>query len=209
MQNQKEDKSEQEKQQRIANFAAQRQRLMAQGYKEHIETISIAKAGAMALVTAGPIGLVLIVLYILFHQGGSFEFSFIKVLLFFIVFLICIPLHEFLHGFTWHFFCKEKWKSIHFGIIKEYLTPYCHCQEPLRFGAYLLGALMPLFVLGIGLSVAGIVLSHIGGFLLGIFNVLAAGGDSTVVWMMRKYKNCLFLDHPAECGFAAFCNKKI
>lgn len=209
MQNPKENRTEREKKRRIANFEAQREQLVGQGYEEHVETISIAKANAMALVTAGPIALFFITLYILLHQQGGIRFSLIGILLFFIAFLLCIPLHEFLHGFIWHFFCKGKWKSIHFGIIKEYLTPYCHCQEPLRFGAYLLGALMPLFVLGIGLSVAGIMLSHLGVLALGIFNVLAAGGDTTLVWLMRQYKGCLFLDHPTECGFAAFCDKKM
>jgi len=43
---------------------------------------------------------------------------------------------------------------------------------------------------------------------LGLFNILAAGGDTTIACMLLRYlkydKCCYILDHPTDCGFVAF-----
>lgn len=200
----KRNKSETEKQKRIENFNIRRETMAEQGYSYDICTISIIRANLMAFVTAGPFALLAAVFYRNRWGGIEFEYNFSGYLLFLLLIIISIPLHEFLHGFTWHFFCKDKWKSIHFGIIVEMATPYCHCKEPLSYKAYILGSLMPFFILGIGVTLPGILVHNELFFAVGIINILSAGGDTTIVGMSFKYHGGMLLDHPTECGFAAF-----
>ena len=113
-----------------------------------------------------------------------------------------IVVHELLHGITWAYYAKDGWKSISFGVKWKWLAPYCHCSEPLCKRAYLIGALMPLLVLGL---IPAIISLFIGDVLLWIFGVVfisAAIGDIWVAWLLRKEDSgSLFLDHPSEAGF--------
>lgn len=112
-----------------------------------------------------------------------------------------IVVHELVHGITWALFAKSGWKSISFGVIWKMLTPYCHCSEPLRMRPYILGALMPLIVLGFIPMLIGY--SIMNGFMVafGVIYVSAAAGDILVAWKLRREKpNCTVLDHPTEAG---------
>jgi hypothetical protein len=60
---------------------------------------------------------------------------------------IGIILHE-LHGITWAKYTKDGFKSIRFGVLWKFLTPYCHCKEPL-VKHYIIGGIMPAIVLGL------------------------------------------------------------
>ncbi len=199
-------KSDLDKKKRVDNFLYQREIMLNQGYKAHNGTISIIKANLMVFVTAGPFALLAVLIYLLLYgeiiNYDNLNIASYNITLF--LFIISIPVHEFLHGFTWHFYCKEKWKSIHFGVMWKYLTPYCHCKEPLKFGGYLLGVLMPFFILGIGGSILGILLQNALLLFFGILNILAAGGDTTIALMLRKFRKAIIIDHPNECGFVAF-----
>ena len=116
--------------------------------------------------------------------------------------LVGIVVHELLHGITWAYYAKNGWKSISFGVKWEWLTPYCHCSEPLSKRAYLIGALIPLLVLGL---IPAIISLFIGNMLLLIFGAVfisGAIGDIWVAWLLRKEDSeSLFLDHPSEAGF--------
>ena len=189
---------------RQTNYENRRDQLLNQGYTQYIGVISVAKANAMAFVTAGPFALAIVILYLLAHQGFAWHIRWYGLASFIIAIILSIPLHEFIHGLTWHFFCKEKWRSIHFGVMWDTLTPYCHCKEPLSFGAYIAGGLAPFFLLGLVPGLIGVVLGSMFWLWLGIFNILCAGGDTTICWLLRKYSDCLILDHYKECGFVAF-----
>ena len=172
-------------------------------------TISIAKANALAIALIAPIGLIESLPMIIFH---SLSFSAFKELTFATatfgllkltaVITLGIVVHELLHGLGWMFFCKKKWRSISFGIKWEYMTPYCHCSEPLKRGQFLLGAALPLLVLGL---VPVFIAFSTGDFKLwffGFFFSIAASGDLIAIWMLRKVKrHQLVLDHPEELGF--------
>jgi hypothetical protein len=56
-----------------------------------------------------------------------------------LVILIGIIAHEFLHGLGWSYFTRNGWKSIKFGVMWEMITPYCHCEEPLKMKPYRFG----------------------------------------------------------------------
>ncbi|MFZ2539004.1 MAG: DUF3267 domain-containing protein [Oscillospiraceae bacterium] len=201
-------KNDIEKEKRIENFNKMRAEKLAEGYQENICTISILKANLMALITAAPIALVCLFIYILkwngiIFNGNGVEF-FINWALFMVLMIAFMAIHEVIHGITWGLFCKNKWKSIHLGVMWKQLTPYCTCKEPLKFGGYILGGLMPLFVLGIALFVVSLLTGNILLLLLSLFNIIGAGGDTTIALMLLKYKKACILDHPTECGFVAF-----
>jgi hypothetical protein len=77
-------------------------------------------------------------------------------------------------------------------------------MEPLGMKYYLAGALMPFFTLGVGMFIVSYMIGSVFLMLLSLINMLGAGGDTTIALMLLKHKNAVILDHPTECGFAAF-----
>jgi hypothetical protein len=197
-------KSETEKRDRIENYERLRAEMGHSGFKEKICTISVLKANILAIIITAPIIAVCLAIYNNKWGGGTFSVSPFRLLLFVIIMIAGFVVHEVLHGLTWGLFCKKKWKSIHLGVMWNQLTPYCHCKEMLSWGSYIFGGLMPLLVLGIGLFISAFLMGNM--MLLGIslINILSAGGDITIVFMLLKHKNTLVFDHPTECGFIAF-----
>jgi hypothetical protein len=113
-----------------------------------------------------------------------------------------VLVHELLHGITWAVFTRRGFRSIHFGIKWEFLTPYCHCTDSLKVWQYILGAIMPLLIMGLIPSLWAIVNGNALVMFYGIFFSVAAGGDIQAVWLLRKFKSeQLIYDHPEELGF--------
>lgn len=208
----KEKKNSQAKRRIMDNYEKQKKQYIEEGYEERQEVISVVKANVMAFVTAGPFVVLGVSLWVLAKRWGEGFFDLRSVGLFWIIFLVLIFVHELLHGIGWVFFTKRKWKSIYLGIMWEYLTPYCHCKEPLRPGQYLVGGLMPFAVLGAGMYAAALVSGSYMLFALSLLNMLCAGGDTTIACMLWKYLKqndaCYILDHPTQCGFVAFVKEK-
>ena len=120
----------------------------------------------------------------------------------FLYLLVGIIIHELLHGLTWAYFAPNGLKSIKFGVKWKYLTPYCHCKEPLKVKHYKLGGAMPLLVMGILPSLVGIIIGHGGILSFGIFFTTAAGGDIIALYMLYKLDNNTYVsDHPDKMGF--------
>ncbi len=109
--------------------------------------------------------------------------------------------HELVHGITWAAYAKSGWKSISFGVIWKMLTPYCHCDEPLKVKHYVTGALMPLLVVGIIPMALGLCLHSIFLVIFGAVYIGGATGDLMVVWLLRhEPAENTVLDHPSEPG---------
>lgn len=189
------------------NYENIREELINLGYNEKISYISVLKANILAFLTAGPFVVLLLFVYSKVWEGYNFEIeSLDSSILLLILIIISIPIHEFLHGGTWQFFCKKRCKSIKFGVLWSKLTPYCYCKEPLSSKHYLIGLLMPFLILGIGIGVISIILRSPVILIVASLNILSAGGDTTIALKLFKYrnKNVLILDHPKEVGFVAF-----
>jgi hypothetical protein len=197
-------KSETKKRDRIENYELLRTEMANRGYKEKICTISVLKANILAIIITVPIIAVCLAIYNNKWDGGTFSLSPFRILLFLIILIACFVIHEVLHGLTWGLFCKQKWRSIHLGVMWNQLTPYCHCKEMLNWGSYILGGTMPLIVLGIGLFISAFLLGNMMLLVISLINILTAGGDITIVFMLLKHKNALVFDHPTECGFIVF-----
>ena len=193
---------------RLKNYRVQRQALLNAGYREYVGTISILKANLWALATAGPFAILAAVIYIIKWGALSIQLNLWNVVLFLLLFLISSPVHEGLHGLTWGICCRNHFKSIRFGIMKDSGTPYCHCMEPLHFGSYIAGGLMPFFLLGIILCLISLLLHCFLLLLLSMINILCAGGDTTIALMLFRYRDAEILDHPTDCGFVAFRKEK-
>jgi len=115
--------------------------------------------------------------------------------------------HELLHGLGWSFYTKNGWKSIKFGIMWSFLTPYCHCKEPLQIRHYRIGTILPAILLGIIPSVIAITGGHIVLMAFGFFFTFSAGGDFLILWLIRKESGAtLVQDHPDKIGCVIYEN---
>lgn len=184
-------------------FSEQRAALLAAGYQEHKASLSMMLVNVLAIAIMVPVVVGLSMLMSRLHPPSGETFQFRLSLWLVLLLFASIPVHEFLHGFTWQFFCKRGWKSIKFGI--HMLNPYCHCKEALAMKGYALGALVPMLVLGVVPILVGLITGSYSWFGFGAFNLAAAGGDASLIAILWRYRRCLILDHPKEAGFLAYC----
>lgn len=169
-------------------------------YEKELRTIDILAAGRLSL-TITVAAAVLFGVPFYFIWKPELALSWQQSLLFVLLFIVGIAVHELIHGFFFGLFAGKGFKSIRFGVIWEMLTPYCHCKEPLRIKHYFLGALMPGLLLGI--IPATVSLFNGSGLLLlfGIIYTGAAAGDFLIVWVLRKEQPETYVqDHPSEVG---------
>lgn len=118
------------------------------------------------------------------------------------IMIILIVLHELIHGFFFGMYAKSGYKSVSFGVLWKYLTPYCHCSEPLLLKHYIIGAIMPGIILGLIPSILGVVFGNIFLLLIGWFMTLGAAGDLMIIQLLwnEDKNNSYVLDHPSEAG---------
>ena len=120
----------------------------------------------------------------------------------FILFIVGVVVHELIHGLTWACYAKSGWKSISFGMIWKMLTPYCHCDEPMRIRNYIVAAMMPCIVLGIIPTFIALFIGSLHLLALGIFFIASGSGDIWMTWLLTKENpKSMVLDHPSEAGF--------
>jgi len=118
-----------------------------------------------------------------------------------LVILAGIIIHELLHGIGWSLYAKKGWRSIKFGIVWKYLTPYCHCNEPIHLNPYRIGSILPAIILGIFPSIVAFATGNIWFMVFGFFFTFAAGGDFLILWLLRNEKSTLLVqDHPEKIG---------
>ena len=110
-------------------------------------------------------------------------------------------IHELIHGFFWSIYLKNGMKSIKFGVVWKFLTPYCHSKEPMKMKHYRFGAIMPCIILGIIPATISLFIGNFGMFGFGVFFTIAAGGDLLMIWLLRmEEKDALVQDHPDKIG---------
>ncbi len=126
-----------------------------------------------------------------------------------LILLLGIIAHELLHGLAWSYFTRRGWKSIKFGVMWEMITPYCHCEEPLKMKPYRFGTWLPAIVLGIIPSGIALVTGYLPLMLFGFFFTFAAGGDFIMLWLLRKEPgDSIIADHPDKIGCIIYDTKK-
>lgn len=139
----------------------------------------------------------------------SFREYFLDIIFLFLAFVVLMGLHELIHGITWAIFGRDGWEAISFGFMTRYLSPYCTTKSPLDKGTYILGALMPLILLGIIPLGLGLVLVRPVLTMVGLIMTLGGMGDLLMVTKILKDGKSLdlILDHPSDIGCLGL-NKK-
>lgn len=199
---------------RKALFEIKSAELQGQGYEKKDLTIGVIAANIMAIVIMLPLGVALVFVYFMINADSfSVNYHLIEGILFLAVVIVFIIVHEVIHGITWGIFAKNHFQDIEFGVIWQMLTPYCTCKCELKRWQYIVGGIMPTIVVGVIPSVLGIVLNHNALFLLGLLMLIGGGGDVCIILKLffhkEKGKECVYLDHPYECGVVVFeCNKR-
>ncbi|VEG99100.1 Protein of uncharacterised function (DUF3267) [Slackia heliotrinireducens] len=197
----------QAEQKRLQKFEALSDQMVGQGFRRVNLTISIVKANMFAIVFLIPVAIVGMVLFFLVNKESA-NFDGIPFLVFILLFLVLVVVHELIHGASWALFTKGHFKDIEFGLMKKYLTPYCTCTVPLEKGQYIFGALMPLVLVGLVPLAAGVISGSFQVLLLGIIMTDAAAGDIMLVWELLRYKTqaaeLVCMDHPTQAGCVVF-----
>lgn len=195
---------------------------LKENYSVEKKAIDLTRANVFGLILIFAVGAVSIGLFTLFQGsealnrlknfdeaiGGWFILGTVGTVL--IVMVLGIVAHELIHGISWAPFASKGYRSIKFGILKEYLTPYCHCKEPLKVKHYIFGAVMPAVVLGFIPLIISFINGSIAWLLFGIFFTAAAGGDFLMIGLLiREARNpeMLVQDHPSEAGFYLYREK--
>jgi hypothetical protein len=172
--------------------------------KEIVEyTMGVGQANMIVLLMIIPIVAMIIFPFILIWDYETFETGNDQFMDYFLLYLPGgIIIHELLHGLTWGYFASNGLKSIKFGVKWKFLTPYCHCKEPLKVKHYKLGGAMPLIVMGIIPSIIGLIIGHGGILSFGMVFTLGAGGDIIALFMLRELDQNIYVsDHPEKLGF--------
>ncbi|MBQ7743108.1 MAG: DUF3267 domain-containing protein [Bacteroidaceae bacterium] len=169
-------------------------------------SINIGKANLFALAIMLVSAIVFLVPFFMIWSGrkpigdllgGAWHWGIVFALM-----IVGIVVHELIHGITWACYAKSGWKSISFGVMWKMLTPYCHCDEPMRIPGYMMGAIMPCIVLGVLPAIVALFIGSLPLLAWGIFFIAAAAGDIWMTWLLTKEdRHSLVLDHPSEAGF--------
>ena len=167
-------------------------------------SISMLRANVLAFVIGIPVAIVQLTLFVILH--GALELKVTSdglpnVLLFFMILLVSIVVHEFIHGLTWKIVANKTSTTITYGVQWKTLTLYAHVNEPLNVNVYRIGGFMPGFVLGIIPYLLSLLLGDTALLVFGIIHTFAAGGDWLILWLLRNLnRETLVQDHPSRAG---------
>ena len=186
-----------------------------EGLEVRLEKISVLAANLLGIAVMIVVAAISYPLFAAVNGADSinidtvFGFSGPAGFFFFLIWYVAsIFVHEFIHGFFWHFPCEKKWGSIDFGFNPKNITPYCHCCESLKVSPYFWGAIAPTLILGVLPIIIGIFSGILFLVTFGVIGVVGGSGDLMVIWTLRKHKDCELFDHPYEVGYAYFVKKQ-
>ena len=131
--------------------------------------------------------------------------NFLGIFVLVLFFVLGIVLHELIHGIFFAKYAKNGFKSVKYGVLWKYLTPYCHCKEPLTVRHFIVAAIMPTIILGVIPAIISILTGNILLLVWGIIFTVSGAGDILIIYSIRKFNETdLVLDHPSEVGVYIF-----
>lgn len=149
-----------------------------------------------------PISIILVTPYILFWGYEKFSDGMGTIINLYLIIIAGIVLHEILHLSGWILFTSKGFLSFRIGLKFKYMTPYCHCKEPLKVKHYATGVALPLVILGIIPSLFGILTGNGTIFGFGIIFSVGAGGDIIILFrLLRLNPDLYIIDLPDKIGF--------
>ena len=154
--------------------------LKADGYEESEHTVDIVKANILAILIMLPFVAVIAVPYLMQHgigKPGSLSDYLLSLAFFIFMVMAEMIVHEGIHGLTWGLLSPDGFSTIEYGLIKEYMTPYCYCGTPLTRGQYLIGSLLPTLVLGFFQGFVAVCTGNFMIFVLSVILMFGGGGD--------------------------------
>ncbi len=188
-------------------------------YSEEELTIDPVRAQYLSLLYFLPSVIVFVVPYFILWKSSLTKetikqllvgHGLYSILIIILAVIVGIVMHELIHGLTCSLYAVKGLRSMKFGVMWKYATPYCHCKEPLLVKYYITGALMPAIVLGILPSVVALFIGNLGLLIFGLFFTMAAGGDFMIINLLRKEPaNNLVQDHPTKIGCYVYRSKTV
>ena len=115
------------------------------------------------------------------------------------VIIVSVPLHEALHGFGWKLEGR-----LHQGDVTFFLRrgiPMCACRTILSTKAYLIGTLLPFFILGGGSFLFLFLCPGTISVLTALVNLMLPGADLAISWRVLRSEAALIADNPEGAGF--------
>lgn len=197
---------------RVELIKQREQGLFAEGYTRKDLTVSIEKANTLGLLITLPFAIAIVVLFLIFNGihdtiyavKNDYALWLIGCVIFLISCVVLALVHEGIHGLIWAMGSENHFKDIEFGFIKEKLTPYCTSKAPISKSLYILGALMPMTILGLGIGIASILTGNFIMMTIGAIQTLAGAGDFLITCLLLRHKSkgkkTIIIDHPTECG---------
>ena len=169
-----------------------------EGYATELRTIGMLKANVVALVVLGLFCLLGVAGMYAVWGGISFGRPWSS-MLFCIGIFAGVAVHELIHGFTWMWATRSGFSHLRFGLLRG--GAYCHIDVPMSKGKYVVGALMPLLLLGVVPFLLSFATNSLWLMLFGAIFIGCAMGDVLIVWAIRKEPpDTLVYDHPSEPG---------
>jgi len=144
------------------------------------------------------------------YLGSLLESSFFSFLyrilwnpiLFVIVSIFGILLHEAIHAFSFSLFSPSKFNGIQFGFNKEHGIPYVHIKEPISVLGFRVGTVMPLIILGIIPAALGMYSGYMSLTAFGALFTISASGDLLLIARTKGLKlDQKIKDLPEKIGF--------
>ncbi|MBR2999874.1 MAG: DUF3267 domain-containing protein [Oscillospiraceae bacterium] len=193
---------------RLERLTKVTEEMAARGYTRNDRTIDLGKANLILGIVSIPVFLIGVMLFFFASDSPDFDMGLRNSLILLVSIVVLTVVHELIHGATWSIFSENHWKDIDFGFIVRTMNPYCTCCQPLEKGQYILGALMPLVLLGIIPTVIAYITSSFVLLLIGLTMILSAGGDIMLVLKLLSFqtdaKESMIYDHPTEAGCIVF-----
>ena len=187
-----------------AVFAEQRQKLLNEGFTEHVHTKSDYGAGITSLIFGIPFMIIYILVFKNFTEVQTPYPSLFSLIIIFVLIYISTPIHELLHAVGWCGFSRKNFENIYIFIPSGFSDAYCHYTMPLTFGKYVFGTLLPFIVLSLFFFILSLITESKEMMYFSLFTAFSCGSDIASVFTAMKYKNAVFLDYPVKCGFAAY-----
>jgi hypothetical protein len=172
---------------------------VVEGFEPQKKTISMLSANLLAIALFVVVGVLLGIPYLYFY--GANELASWNTIFpwFLLLLLVGIVVHELVHGITWLLFTHKGFNHLSFGFLPGGV--YCHIDVPMPKRQYVIGALMPLLLVGIVPTLVAFCVGSLLWLLLGIVFIVSAAGDMMIVWAIRNEPtDVLVYDHPSEAG---------
>ena len=169
-----------------------------EGYATELRTIGMLNANIVAMLVLVLLGLLgwaaMYAIWGSFSMGNPWNG-----MLFIVGFWVGVAVHELIHGFTWMWATRSGFSHLRFGLLRG--GAYCHIDVPMSKRKYVVGALMPLLLLGIIPFLLSFATNSLWLMLFGVIFIACAMGDVLIVWAIRKEPpDTLVYDHPSEPG---------